>query len=221
MAERVEKLPWSMTFYDLLGYIAPGGLLLLCIYVFETWALHLAGPGGALAGRTLHVPIHTLSGMLLSGASNPTWLQSAVTALALGLTVYVAGHVIASISSTLIERTLVFKGYGYPYETQLGIGAVTDDEAARWSPVSRAFYTGVFFWFNAYALLRFASLSTPDAWRIPWRQMFLYGARSVGVLLLFQIACKLVLGRVHAAARRRVAEREQDRDWRDRGVGWA
>lgn len=202
MADEGPKLPLSLSLYDLLGYIAPGGILVLSVFVLERWALQLTVSGAPLASATIHTPIHRLLLVFAADVRAGGWLGTTIAGLAMLLTAYVSGHVIASVSSMLIERTLVFKGYGYPYESQLSFARDSDTGRSQWTAVSRAYHRGAFFWLNVYALSRVASLTSfPSMVGIDPAALVLV-ARAVGVLLLTLLVLKLWLGHRVSAARR-------------------
>jgi hypothetical protein len=216
MTDNLNRLPFSLTFADLLGYIAPGGVLLLSAYLFEAGAAHLLE--GPLKGAALHLPMVTLVGLLIEAAQQDRWLIPAGAAAAFLLTLYVSGHVISSFSSMFIERTLVFKGYGFPYETQLGFDEPATTEGRRWRRVSSAFYRGAFLLFNIYVLLRFGAAVVPNIYVLPWRASLWWTANAAGVVLVATIACKFILGKAHSRAMHR-SEGDATPDSRDSGLG--
>ncbi len=41
--------------------------------------------------------------------------------LVVGLVAYMLGHVLDSLAKLLIDRVLIYKGYGYPYQELFGL----------------------------------------------------------------------------------------------------
>ena len=130
----------ELTTYDVLGYMVPGGGLLCIISVFEYYArtaLKSVDP-------TLH-HIHTpvLSGLRLAvdRLAGQNWLASAVGVAVLVGLAYLGGHLVASLSSILIDKMFISRGYGYPYEQLLGMRRNRLSDR-----VVRAFHRGLFFW---------------------------------------------------------------------------
>ncbi|MCR4438783.1 MAG: hypothetical protein QHJ34_12425 [bacterium] len=125
--------------YDVFGYLIPGLSLAFFAGLYEhQWVVQAPGNEPTAFWRLL-----TYLHGLLRGAN---W---GITAFLLGCglcTVYVCGHVVASLSSLLIDRTLIFKGHQYPYESLLNLPQKRDN-------ISRGFYRGIFFWGNVWLLL--------------------------------------------------------------------
>ena len=130
------KVP--LTAYDIFGYLIPGITFLICVLSFEFWAIHKLGD-------SFHAPCFTLLKITYFDTLERNWALSILyVAILLNFT-YVIGHIISSASALFIDRMLIFKGYGYPYEFLLNIPSKTP-------PYSRSFYRGLFFWLNAYLL---------------------------------------------------------------------
>lgn len=180
----LEKATNPLTAFDFFGYLAPGGTLLLLMYLFETWARAL---DGKLEVAQLHTPVWTASRMLRPGHDD--WVLSAVFVVVLIALSYITGHIVASVASVAIDRTLVAKGYGYPFIALLAL----DENPLRTTPVAKVFYRGLFFWLNAYLLLRYAAMFLQGAGHrlgsAVWPEV---GARIVGDLLVVFIVMKVV-----------------------------
>lgn len=135
-----------VTPYDLLGYLVPGGFLVTA----------LAGYEGLLrqhsSGATLHTPVHAAVSYLLRAGPRDSWATDTVALATFIALIYVAGHVVASISAILIDRTYVAKAHGYPLQRLLGL-----KEPVSRTPASN-FYRAAFLCLNAYLLFRFLGL---------------------------------------------------------------
>ncbi len=153
----VDKLVQALTPYDVLGYLLPGGAFVVTVLAFESWARETAV---AHEGATLHTPIYTLLDRLFSSGTGTDWVLQIFAVLMFAATIYVAGHLIASVSALAIDRTYVAKAHGYPYEQLLKI------TSSSRSALSADFYRALLFWLNVYLLLRFLAL--PDA--VPLRR---------------------------------------------------
>lgn len=165
-----SKLPMSA--YDLLGYIVPGTTLLITVFLLEFEAR-----------EQLHIPIvaplySSLFNLwpTMSGADGH-WLLGVVFLVLLVAAAYVCGHLVSSVSSFLVDRVFIHKGYGYPYEHLLRIGKTDPGRDP-----SRAFYRGTCFWVNAYFVLRACDLLWPSAWTLVFSHIV--GYYAVGVFLL-------------------------------------
>lgn len=141
-SKETVKIPFNT--YDLFGYFIPGAVLLLAVYFFELlfWWKHIIP-------TDLHLPLLTVineAGNLIIDKKN--WVVSAIFLIVLVIIVYAVGHIISAISTFLLDRVLISKGYGYPYESFLKIEKSEDEKLYR-----RNFYKGLFFWVNLYLLL--------------------------------------------------------------------
>ncbi len=137
---------------DILDYIAPGGALILGAYFFDA---RLAAAAGRITGKHLvpHTPFSTILLGSLPESKQDNWLSSlAFVALALGVA-YVLGHMVASVSSFLLERSFVYKAYDWPYRQLLSVS----DDHPQDAKTSRFFYRAAFFWSNIF-LVSFYSL---------------------------------------------------------------
>lgn len=145
----ITKLP--LTPYDILGYVTPGSMVLVCILVFEYCVRNLLLPT-VPARASIDTPVLTIVTILYNAALKAeTWVPLVILGLIVLGIAYVIGHVIAFLSSFFLDRTLVYKGYGYPYATLLGFSR----DRVRADSYSGAFYRGIFFWLNVYLAARF------------------------------------------------------------------
>ena len=119
LAERFPVPPIS----EILGYLAPGSTALAVVYTSEAWAIR----------RCIHlpVPLHTTVKYLGISATAEGWLIPLLVVGGLALCTYVGGHVIDSIAKLMLDRLIVFKGFGYPYQTLLAISSGAQREERR------------------------------------------------------------------------------------------
>lgn len=151
MAESENSVspPASLALRDILDYIAPGGTFLLAVFLFEWWARDAASHSNVTGlGHQIHTPIRTAIVHIFPSTQQENWLASLLAA-SFGLGVaYILGHIVASVSAFLIERTFIYKAYGWPSLQLLGV--VESNEHER--HISRCFYRSAFFWINAWLL---------------------------------------------------------------------
>lgn len=141
-----SKIP--ITGYDLLGYLIPGSLLIMLIYIFEyIIKLNYGNP-------TVKTPIINMVESVFSYKGNG-FLPNAILFSSLCIIFYIIGHIIASAASFLADHCLVAKGHGYPYELLLKLKPLDNQDRK----VSQGFYLGSFFWVNAYIAIKFISFS--------------------------------------------------------------
>ncbi len=134
---------------DLMRYLMPGVILLFCIFLFEIWAATVLvktilekGPCCTPFITTINL-IEKNIGINLK---NGNWMHILLF-LILGLIVaYITGHIISTFSSLLVDRVLIEKGWGYPYEHILNIK--NKKNAPR-----LAHYK--FFWVNFFLILSY------------------------------------------------------------------
>lgn len=147
---------------EVLSYLIPGFSVLLVPLGFEAW--------GRAKGWLGHTPFATAFDSMVSVLRGQDWIFSAaflIAALGLG---YVAGHIVASISSLCLDRTLILKGFGYPFHSLLRV-----PKGEAFKERSAAFYRGLFFWVNLYLLLRYWTLFARLDWLL---SLFVGGAAS-------------------------------------------
>ena len=149
----IPTIALPLTPYDILGYLAPGGTLLLSCLIFEHFLKAVVAP--QLKTVSWHTPLLSATKTLYSSSVEPTnSISLALFAICFAAVAYITGHVVGSAASILLDRALVFKGYGYPYSSLLRL---TRDETVP-RRFSRAFYRGLFFWINAFILLLYLGL---------------------------------------------------------------
>lgn len=165
-SERNGPVPAGLTPYDVLGYLVPSASAYSVCFLFEYWAR--SQENGALDQANLHTPFWTVTRLVFAQlpASSTTehlvpWLVTLAAVALFTLCFYTTGHIIAAISAISIERILVGRGYGFPYE---GLLRIESPENREERALSRAFYRGIFFWFNLYLALRFlTTINPPDS----------------------------------------------------------
>jgi hypothetical protein len=170
---------WPFDAYDAFGYLAPGATLLAVASAFE-----LSLRWYALDKDT------TLAVARYARAALQTHWSLPVLFLALTIVAaYVAGHIVSSFSGLFLDRGLVVRGYGYPYETLLGIRRRRSLHLQLVSGSHKA----AFFWLNAYLLARWVSQGTGS--RVAWTGVWLSELALVLVagLGITSIACRLGL----------------------------
>ncbi|SIN65421.1 hypothetical protein [Algoriphagus halophilus] len=97
--------------YDVFGYLIPGSIFLVTIYVFDFWAKKTMG--------FKHNPIYTLFELFrppnFDGSQNSfSSFEAVIFILITLISVYLLGHIISIISSFYIDRVLIKKGHYYP-----------------------------------------------------------------------------------------------------------
>lgn len=151
-----ERYRLPLTAYDFLGYLVPGAALLLSMFIFELWGRRL--PSSVFnPGQSFHSPIMTVLS-IHSSIEASSWALQAIFLVAIAALSYICGHIIASVSSLFIDRVLIYKGYGYPYETLLGISPFSEKERP-FGEFSRCFYRGLLLWPNAIIILFYFSIT--------------------------------------------------------------
>lgn len=157
--QSISDVRRSVTAYDVLGYFVPGSVFVFAVSLFEHWSR-----SAATSPSLVSVPVNTALHAVLSGvASASTWPAQVVVLLAATISCYVVGHLVSSVSAIAIDRFYVEKGRGYPFRRFLG-----DHGTSR--EITASFARGVFFWTNAYFLLRYLSLqgAIPLNRLFPW-----------------------------------------------------
>ena len=156
MADSEESFspPASLALRDILDYIAPGGTFLLSAFLFEWWARDAASQ----ANIGIHTPIRTAIADIVPATHQENWLASLLAAsLGLGIA-YILGHIVASVSAFLIERTFIYKAYGWPSNQLLGVTDSNPHERHE-RRISRCFYRAAFFWINAALITSYLVIS--------------------------------------------------------------
>jgi hypothetical protein len=159
----VAGLRTPFTAYDIFGYIAPGGILLLLAYLFEVWAHVLQSAQRATPQVAVHTPFWTSVQILWPEHVKPDLAGVAIFLTAAVAILYIAGHLVDSLASLLLDRVLISKGFGWPYLRLLKL----KENRARRSPPSGPFYRGLVFWLNLIVLLCYLGL-LPVTGKKPW-----------------------------------------------------
>lgn len=149
------KVALPLSAYDVLGYLLPGSAFLIAVFLFEYLA-------ASAMGNNYFTPTYLLltkfSGIISSGR---TWVFDTLFIAGLFCTIYIIAHIIASISSFVIDRVLVEKGYGYPYEQLFGLEVWNIEELN-----SRSYYRGTIFWINVLICSCFINVFGSILWPI-------------------------------------------------------
>lgn len=214
-----------LTIYDIFGYFVPAITALVCVLAFETW-------GEAVLGehfRSLLLPLWIHVAPYLKELS----LAGGILVLAVVLcTVYATGHVIASLSSLFIDRLLIFRGHGYPYESLLGIKT----EWQRHMVVGRkgllgAFYSFAILTFVVYVKYFFDVYTALSTWlnnylHVPFMKYIspfwitVFAWITIGICLVYFVSCIVICLLEFRAYRKREydsTKRERYEEW----IQWA
>lgn len=204
MAEDIEaeRVKIAMSLVDLLNYIVPGGTLLALIVVFEVMAPRGGRlPSGASAFWTTIEPF----------VRNDGWLVPTLLGMGVLLGAYVIGHVIDSVATLLIDRTLVYKGFGYPYQNLLRAErqpgsdeAPPADATHRWKLYSADFHQGTFFLLNLYLTLRWYRYFLLSSGSVRGPNDFRHALYALDGLLGLQFALKAACSVVRSRSTTRV-----------------
>lgn len=169
----------TLSAYDALGYLAPGAGLVLFAFLIEAWSKKV--PSGHLSG-TLHTPVFTALQMFSDQLDGTPWVFPALFFVAVLAVAYIMGHIVASISALTVDRMLVAKGHGYPFEHLFALSQTLPN------PTTRPFYRGLFLWLNVYLMLQYASLFYCS----PRDLVLACSARAVGIALVVGVLLKVV-----------------------------
>ncbi len=126
--------------YDFFGYLIPGLTFMSSIFFYEFYTLEILSRY-KITNNNFHKPVYTISKLILSNDLTSNWILSLFSVLIIVCIIYTIGHVVASASSFFIDRVLIHKGYGYPYEFLLGIESKKEKYSVN-------FYRGLYFWIN-------------------------------------------------------------------------
>lgn len=118
-----ERLPVPSV-SETLGYLAPGAAFMSVVYVSEAYAAHVGTHG-------FHTPVHTVLSFIGLSASADSWVDQLLIIVAIGFLCYMLGHLIDSVAKLLLDRTLVYKGYGYPYQSLLDLPGAERRQESR------------------------------------------------------------------------------------------
>lgn len=147
------------------GNLVPGACLVLCVYLFES----NFSIGGALVD-SVYLPMHHIMVKLAHYSDGNTVAQQAGLWVILLLIVYTTGHFISIVGNIILDRIVIFKGYGYPYQFLL----LQDGSSPAYpKDLKMLFYRGTFFWFNV--------------WLLGWAGVRIYKAASFGGLQYIEI----------------------------------
>lgn len=157
MDEQIRKANIKNPFstYDLFGYLIPGAIALLAVGAFEFWVkLQI---GNVSQPVTFHLPfIKAITETARPFFISEDLVLSGIFLIILLVVAYAAGHIVSSLSSISLDRVLIYKGYGYPYQQLLHL----EYPKNNWE--TGPFYRGLFFWINTYLLLRYYTIIYPD-----------------------------------------------------------
>ena len=174
----------TLTPYDVLGYVTPGAAVLIAVLGFET-GIQITATGLL----HVHTPVYTGVVFILSLLRGTEWVLSALLLIAALATVYLVGHVVASISALCIDRMYVERSHGYPFELLLGLPS----NAFR-NPYTKPFARALFFWANAYIALRYwATVQDVFDHATAATSLVLLVARTVGWAVVALILMKFVV----------------------------
>ncbi len=146
---------FPFTAYDVFGYLIPGSIALAITYSLELWCRH------SHPKVILHTPIYSTVinlgsvdiGSTMNDKAEMGWYMGVLLLAAILIVAYSLGHIISSISSLLLDRVLIKKGHGYPYEHLLGF----ETEEPERRPEKQAYYRMMAFYLNViFLLLAFA-----------------------------------------------------------------
>ena len=145
-----KEYPIPFSSYDFFGYLAPGIAFITLIFSFEFY---------------MRCNVNGYSSFLLSFIKYVIKYQSyliqklgliyqiAILIFAI-LLIYILGHFISTLSSFFIDRILIFKSYGYPFNNlilQSDISEVRDIKKDH-DYASANFYKATFFWINIFVV---------------------------------------------------------------------
>ncbi|MBI1318857.1 MAG: hypothetical protein GC168_07890 [Candidatus Hydrogenedens sp.] len=123
---KVSTIGMPVSVYDVFGYLSPALTSVVLAIGFERWGQYVAGKefrAILLPVLENNIPPHTES-----------WLYQGFIVVAAVCLLYTYGHIISSASSLVIDRLLVFRGLGYPYEKLLALNTawIKKSEYLRW-----------------------------------------------------------------------------------------
>jgi len=136
----IKSLNLPFTTYDFLGYLAPGFALLTSIAAYEINYVRLAQKYSAVP--EMRRPLSTIFSLIKPEKED--WMMAAALILCAVGVAYILGHVISSVSSFFLDRILLNRGYGYPYENLLDLPK-TD---FRREYITKPYYRAAYLYFN-------------------------------------------------------------------------
>jgi hypothetical protein len=129
--------------YDFFSIVFPGVSVLLSAYFFEDLYRESQSSVATILPNSC-LPVHWLVVELWQNSSNLS-TQAAIAAISMCV-IYLAGHLVSSISNFFLDRIFVYKCYGYPYEHLL---LENYKNKTFVDYFSRRFYRGSIFWLHA------------------------------------------------------------------------
>lgn len=198
-----DRLASQFKLADILGYLAPGAAFFISIAAFERWADHI------LDSATIHLPLSTAYRLVLATeeAKQEWFVYLSIAAVAL-LFVYITGHVIQSIAVLLLDRLLIYKAYGYPYERLLLEGEDGGRPVDKFHSLPRTFsslyYRGMFFWTNTYLAFRlscYIARAIPASYTV--EVMLRTASTALGFFLMAAFLFKIIIVPVRKVFQRR------------------
>jgi len=127
MEKLIEKINIRTLFtqYDIFAYFIPGITFILGIFYYEFRLFN------EIKSDSIHIPIYHGITEIFKNVSTLNWILSFFFIIVSISLIYATGHIVSSASSLFIDRALVYKGYGYPYEYLLNYnGLVCQDHFA-------------------------------------------------------------------------------------------
>jgi hypothetical protein len=143
---RPVTLPLSAK--DVFSFLVPGATLIVLVYLYEFWSEKYF----FAASESFRTPLYTA---LTSTATPDNWAYMLLYFLGVIASAYVTGHAVSWISVFFIDRIIVGRGHGYPYEHLLRIRKKPTRPTGR---IGSFFYRGLFFWLNLYLGVMFVSM---------------------------------------------------------------
>lgn len=196
---------------DTLQFVVPGAAFLLIVGLVDANLRDLAAQPGLSPTGTVVPEALFLRESMVDAVAKMDWKQApalAAMSVLLLLASFLLGHLISTVAIFAIDRTLIFRGYRYPFQRLFP--TLFQSQRTRWDDASRGFYRGTFFWINAYLLCRYLSLYQK------WPGLGV-GATMIGIVVVVVVLAKTVLNFVvgdsqawlHAAIRKRVNPRHE------------
>lgn len=145
---KLNQSPFDL--YDIFGYFAPGLVFTISLSIFLGYL-----PNQSLSGYLIH-----LKTLLKWVTINKVWWLDTLFFISSIAIIYIIGHLISSISSLLIEKYILKKASGYPYEKLFRL-----KPSSRLHQFSRGYYKFMIVIVNLYLLrLLFAKFPGKLEW---------------------------------------------------------
>jgi len=177
-ASTISITTWPIKAYDFFSVILPGGSLLFCCFYFEE--LYRGSAGRFYSS----LPVHWIFQKTWHDAPNNI-AQSVSLGVSL-FVVYLSGQVVSSVANFFLDRILMYKCYGYPYQFLLLREQCKPDAVKK---RSRQFYRGSIFWLHCatFALAIYC---------VTWWPIFAVIAVSLYglwlVVVAWRVLCKII-----------------------------